>query len=69
MLKKRRVFWQTLPFQILLILVLLVLVTVEGTRLLRARALDSLTQSLQSDARLAAQLVSGDVGCGRTARA
>jgi two-component system, OmpR family, phosphate regulon sensor histidine kinase PhoR len=56
MLKKRRIFWQTLPFQILLILALLVLVTVEGTRLLRRRALDSLTQSLQSDARLAAQL-------------
>jgi two-component system phosphate regulon sensor histidine kinase PhoR len=56
MLKKRRIFWQTLPFQILLVLVLLVLVTVEGTRLLRRRALDSLTQSLQSDARLAAQL-------------
>lgn len=56
MLKKRRIFWQTLPFQILLVLVLLVLVTVEGTRLLRRRALDTLTESLQSDARLAARL-------------
>ena len=56
MLKKRRIFWQTLPFQILLVLVLLFLVTVEGTRLLRRRALDTLTESLQSDARLAARL-------------
>ncbi|MBN2200851.1 hypothetical protein JW777_02740, partial [bacterium] len=56
MLKKRRIFWQTLPFQIFLILGLLVLVTVEGTRLLRRRALDTLTESLQSDARLAARL-------------
>lgn len=56
MLKKRRIFWQTLPFQILLVLALLVLVTVEGTRLLRRRALDTLTESLQSDARLAARL-------------
>jgi two-component system, OmpR family, phosphate regulon sensor histidine kinase PhoR len=64
MLKKRRLFWLTVPFQILLVLVLLALVTIDGTRLLRRRALDSLTQSLEADARLAAGLAAEKLASG-----
>jgi two-component system phosphate regulon sensor histidine kinase PhoR len=53
---KRSLFWQTVPLQIVLVLVLLLFATTDGTRRFRRLALDHLTAELESDARLAAAL-------------
>jgi two-component system, OmpR family, phosphate regulon sensor histidine kinase PhoR len=56
MLKRRRIFWQTVPLQILLVLALLLLVTFDGSRRFHRLAMDHLTGGLEDDARLAARL-------------
>jgi two-component system phosphate regulon sensor histidine kinase PhoR len=66
MLKRRRIFWQTVPLQVLLVLALLLFVTIDGSRRFHRLALDHLTGILEENARLVSSLaaekvLSGDV--------
>jgi two-component system, OmpR family, phosphate regulon sensor histidine kinase PhoR len=56
MIRKRRWFWHVYPFQILLVLGLLLLATLDGTRRVRRLAFEQMTAALESDAHLLADL-------------
>jgi two-component system, OmpR family, phosphate regulon sensor histidine kinase PhoR len=64
MLKRRRVFWQTMPLQILLVLALLLLVAIDGSRRFHRLALEHLTGVLEDDAQLASGLAADAVLAG-----
>jgi two-component system phosphate regulon sensor histidine kinase PhoR len=68
MLKRRRIFWQTVPLQIFLVAALLLFVTIDGSRRFHRLALDHLTGVLEDNARLASNLAADAVlsGDGKT---